>query len=151
MIHQYQNIAAVALAPPSKSNDVGYRFCIRALRTDGRGADPVIVAAGPAAAFEEGLNMVRRGGRFLVIGQATAKTVAFSPRRVNIGMLNIIGVVSAYVEHFYKAMQFLKNNQHRFNFHEMVTNSYSLSRVNDALEAMAAMREIKPDIIPSLG
>ena len=119
--------------------------------TGERGADLVIEAAGPATAFEEGLDMVRRGGRFLVIGQATAKTIAFSPRRINIGMLDIIGVVSAHVEHFYKAMQFLKNNGHRFNFHEMVTNSYPLSGVNEALEAMAAMREIKPAIIPSMG
>lgn len=119
--------------------------------TSGRGADLVIEAAGPAAAFQEGLEMVRSGGRFLVIGQATAKTIEFSPRRVNTGMLDIIGVISAHVEHFYKAMQFLKNNQHRFSFADMISNSYSLGQVTTALEEMAAFREIKPAIIPSLG
>ena len=95
--------------------------------------------------------MVRRGGRILVIGQAAGHTIEFAPRRINTDMLDIIGVISAHVEHFYKAMQFLKNYQKRFTFSEMIGNKYSLSEVTTALESMAALREIKPAIIPSLG
>ena len=119
--------------------------------TNGRGADLVIEAAGPAAAFQEGLEMVRRGGRFLVIGQASGKPIEFSPRRINTGMLEIIGVISAHVTHFYHAIQFLKNNRHRFSFQDMISNQYPLSQVTTALESMEALREIKPAIIPSLG
>ena len=50
--------------------------------TGGRGADLVIEAAGPVASFEDGLAMVRRGGRILVIGQSTKNTIPFSPRRL---------------------------------------------------------------------
>jgi len=120
-------------------------------QTEGRGADVVIEAAGPAAAFEEGLEMVRRGGRFLVIGQASEKTVEFSPRRINRNMMTILGVVSAHVAHFYKAMQFLKNYGERFSFTDMITNSYALRDINEALASMAALREIKPAILPDLG
>lgn len=119
--------------------------------TDGRGADLVIDAAGPVDAFEDALAMVRRGGRILVIGQSTANTVPFSPRRINKDMLEIIGVVSAHVTHFYKAMQFLKSQRHRFRFEDMLTNSYPLSGVTEALQSMAALREIKPAILPGLG
>jgi threonine dehydrogenase-like Zn-dependent dehydrogenase len=65
--------------------------------------------------------------------------------------VEIIGVTSAHVGHFYKAMQFLKSNAARFDFKEMITNRYPLTQVNEALEAMASMREIKPAIVPSLG
>ncbi len=119
--------------------------------TSGRGADLVIEAAGPAKAFQEAAEMVRRGGRILVIGQTADKPIEFSPRRINTGMLDIIGVISAHVEHFYKAMQFLKNNRDRFSFGDMIGNRYPLTQVTTALESMAALREIKPAIIPNLG
>lgn len=120
-------------------------------RTGGRGADIVIEAAGPAAAFQEGLEMVRRGGQYLVIGQTSNKSIEFYPRKVNLDMLQIVGVVSAHVEHFYKALQFLKNHQDRFRFSDMITNTYPLEQVNEALESMAALQEIKPAIVPALG
>ncbi|MBI2818014.1 MAG: zinc-binding dehydrogenase [Acidobacteria bacterium] len=118
--------------------------------TEGRGADLVIDAAGPAQAFSDGIEMIRRGGRMLVIGQATKKTVPFNPRMINHEMLEIIGVVSAHVTHFYKAMQFLKNHGERFNFSDMITNEYPLARVTEALQSMAALQEIKPAIIPTM-
>jgi threonine dehydrogenase-like Zn-dependent dehydrogenase len=119
--------------------------------TAGRGADIVIEAAGPPAAFEEGLEMVRRGGRFLVIGTTGGRNVQISPRRINRDMVAIVGVTSAHAGHFYKAMQFLKSNAGRFDFGKMISNHYPLTRVNEALEAMASLREIKPAIIPSAG
>ncbi|MBI4479952.1 MAG: zinc-binding dehydrogenase [Acidobacteria bacterium] len=119
--------------------------------TGGRGADLVIEAAGPPSAFEEGIEMVRRGGRFLVIGTTGGRKVEISPRRINKDMVGIIGVVAAHVGHFYKAMQFLKTNQSRFDFSQMITNRYPLKDVNEALEEMAALREIKPAILPLLG
>jgi threonine dehydrogenase-like Zn-dependent dehydrogenase len=118
--------------------------------TGGRGADIVIEAAGPPSAFEEGLEMVRRGGRFLVVGTTASRNVHISPRRINRDMVEIIGVISAHVGHFYKAMQFLQSNRARFDFSEMISNRYALQDVNTALENMAELKEIKPAIIPSL-
>jgi len=43
--------------------------------TDGRGADVVLEAVGTAAAFEEAVQMVRRGGRVVVIGVYAGETV----------------------------------------------------------------------------
>jgi threonine dehydrogenase-like Zn-dependent dehydrogenase len=119
--------------------------------TGGRGADLVIEAAGPVASFEDALQMVRRGGRILVVGQSTKNTIPFSPRRINKDMLDIIGVISAHATHFYKAMQFLSAQHHRFRFEDMLTNSYPLAQVTEAIESMAALREIKPAILPELG
>jgi Zn-dependent alcohol dehydrogenase len=48
-------------------------------------------------------------------------------------------------------MQFLQSNGKRFGFGEMITRRYALADVNAALESMAALRDIKPAIVPSLG
>jgi Zn-dependent alcohol dehydrogenase len=65
-------------------------------------------------------------------------------------MVEIIGVVSAHVAHFYKAIQFLQSNRNRFTFADMITTRYRLADVNAALESMAALRDIKPAILPGL-
>jgi threonine dehydrogenase-like Zn-dependent dehydrogenase len=44
-------------------------------RTDGRGADVVIEAVGSAAAFERALDVVRRGGRVVVVGVYASEVV----------------------------------------------------------------------------
>jgi threonine dehydrogenase-like Zn-dependent dehydrogenase len=44
-------------------------------RTDGRGADVVIEAVGSPAAFGRALEVVRRGGRVLVVGMYAGETV----------------------------------------------------------------------------
>ena len=44
-------------------------------RTEGRGADVVIEAVGTTAAFERALDVVRRGGRVVVVGVYTSESV----------------------------------------------------------------------------
>jgi len=121
---------------------------IRSL-TDGRGPDVVVECAGPSPAFADGLEMVRSGGRYLVIGQTDPKPVPIVPYHINLRELQISGALSGEVRHFYKAMQFLKNCSDRFRFEEMITNSYSLNQVNEALQSMADLKEIKPAILPN--
>ena len=63
--------------------------------------------------------------------------------------IEIIGVLSASVPHFYKAMQFLENNQQRFSFIDLISNTYRLEEANVALKSMEQLQEIKPAILPS--
>lgn len=117
--------------------------------TEGRGPDVVIECAGPSAAFKDGLEVIRRGGRFLVIGQTDPTPVSIVPSLINLRNIEIVGVLSASVPHFYKAMQFLKNNQKRFSFNDIISNTYRLEEVNTALNSMEQLQEIKPAISPS--
>src|SRR5207244_12575628 len=50
--------------------------------TGGRGADIVIEVSGGTTAFPEGIAMVRRGGRYLGIGQVGAHEVSLAPRLI---------------------------------------------------------------------
>jgi threonine dehydrogenase-like Zn-dependent dehydrogenase len=45
-------------------------------RTEGRGADVVIEAVGSPAAFERALDVVRRGGRVVVVGMYASEVVS---------------------------------------------------------------------------
>ncbi|MDH3601451.1 MAG: alcohol dehydrogenase, partial [Candidatus Tectomicrobia bacterium] len=93
--------------------------------------------------FPEGIDLTRRGGRYLVIGQVGEHKVTIEPRYVVEKQLNIIGVMSGDTNHYYKALQFLANNHERFSFEDMLSNRYPLERINDAMESMRAFREVK--------
>ncbi|MDP2728386.1 MAG: zinc-binding dehydrogenase, partial [Dehalococcoidia bacterium] len=116
--------------------------------TEGRGADLVIECAGPAAAFQEGLELVRRGGRVLVIGSTDPNPITIHPTAFNLKMISVVGLLSGAIPHYYKALQFLKNNWQRFPFTDMISNVYSLDQVNQALKSMDAFQEVKPAILP---
>ncbi len=115
--------------------------------TNGRGPDVIVDGSGVAAAFKEGLEMIRRGGRYLVIGQTSPDaTTTIAPALITLNALDIMGNMSASIQHFYKALQFVKNKRSKYSFGDIVTNKYSLEQINEALAAMQAGKEIKPVI-----
>lgn len=112
--------------------------------TGKRGADIVIEVSGGATAFPEGIYLVRRGGRFLVVGQVAPHKVTIEPRLIVEKQIDVIGVMSGHTDHYYKAIQFVESNQDRFSFEDMLSNSYQLDQINDAMEAMRTFQEVKP-------
>jgi L-iditol 2-dehydrogenase len=117
--------------------------------TDGRGPDVVIEASGVPIAFREGMDIVRRGGRYLIIGQTSREAEqSIIPGLLMLKHMEIIGSSSATISHYYKALQFIKNKRNKYAFADIVTNKYRLDQLNEAVAAMAGGREIKPVIIP---
>jgi L-iditol 2-dehydrogenase len=117
--------------------------------TDGRGPDIVVEASGVPAAFREGMDMVRRGGRYLVIGQTSMEAeIPVIPGLLMQKHLRIIGNASATIDHYYTALQLIQNQRNKYPFADIVTNKYNLDQINEAVSAMKNGREIKPVIIP---
>ena len=117
--------------------------------TDGRGPDIVIEASGVPPAFNEGVDMVRRGGRYVVIGQTSMEAeIPFIPGLVMQKHLQIIGSASATIGDYYKALRLIQNRRQKYPFADIVTNKYPLDRANEAVAAMKKGQEIKPVIIP---
>ncbi len=114
--------------------------------TGGLGADVVIEGSGASTAFIEGVELVRRGGRYLVIGQVGPGSVNFLPANVVGKELDIIGSLSGNVSDYYKALCFLDNNRERFDFDAMFPNRYKLRDIHCAFVAMHELRDIKPVI-----
>jgi threonine dehydrogenase-like Zn-dependent dehydrogenase len=117
--------------------------------TDGRGPDVAVEATGVPEAFVEGLDMIRRGGRYLVVGQSSGdKTVEIAPALLMMKHLKVIGSISATIPHFYKAIQFTMKHRNKYSFADIVTNKYSLEQANEALAAAKAKNGIKTVIVP---
>jgi len=111
--------------------------------TDGRGADVVIQVANNMA-VPEGLTMLRGGGRFLHIGSGGGKAniaVESLPQE-----MIFYTVRSGEPRHWLQAIDFLASRKNTFPFEEMITASYTLDQVNEALQAMASFQAVKPVI-----
>ena len=115
--------------------------------TEGRGADVVVEMSGAPPAFNEGVDMLRRGGRYLMVGQVGASSVSFNPAQVVMKHAMLIGCFSGAIEHYARALQFLDVHKDRFSWTDMITSTRPLAEINDALCAMKAHREIKPALV----
>lgn len=141
---------ATDLVPINDAPDSESRVdAIREL-TDGQGAEIVQEWSGAPTAFAEGLDMVRRGGRFLIGGQVGPQRVEIQPSTIMKNHLNVIGSMSADDSHYWKAMQFLSRTQNEFAFDRLFTTRFGLDGVGAALRGMQDLSEIKPIIDPAL-
>lgn len=116
--------------------------------TDGRGADLVVECSGAGPAFVEGIGLVRRGGRYLVLGAGGPTPVPMIASTVPLRQLTIAGTMSGDVSHYWTALRFLADHSDRFSFGDLLGTRYGLDQVDDALEAMGSMTQIKPVVVP---
>jgi L-iditol 2-dehydrogenase len=117
--------------------------------TGGRGPDVVVEASGVPVAVREGIDIVRKGGKYLIIGQSSMEAeTTIVPGLIMMKHMQIIGNSSATISHYYKALQFIKNKRNKYNFADIVTNKYRLDQLNEAVIAMMSGKEIKPVIVP---
>jgi threonine dehydrogenase-like Zn-dependent dehydrogenase len=114
--------------------------------TYGRGPEVVVEGSGVPVAFNEGIDMIQKGGRYLVMGQSSAGMTSFMPSLITSKSLTIVGSVSAAITHFYKALQFIKNKRTKYPFADIVSHKYQLEEINEALANMESGKEIKPVI-----
>ena len=118
--------------------------------TGGRGADVVIEAAGVVPAFGEGLQLVARGGRYLIVGLWSAPgTVPVEPRLINNLNLRIIGTALSQPRHLYQALQVVQAQHARFPLAAAVTHRYRIEDSQQALEAVARLETVKAVIAPA--
>jgi threonine dehydrogenase-like Zn-dependent dehydrogenase len=114
--------------------------------TNGRGPELVVEGSGIPAAFNEGLDMIQKGGRYLVLGQSSAATVPVAPGIITGKGLTLVGSVSAAIQHFYRALQFIKHRRAKYPFAGIVSHKYELEQINEAFADMATGKAIKPVI-----
>ena len=114
-------------------------------RTGGRGADIAFNCAN-SPAFIESLKMCRPGGRAVCIGVSGGPPLQLEPDLL-FEQISIKTVVMAEARHFYEAVNFLATRQRDFPFEKLLSNTYPLERVTDALRGMANYTETKPVIL----
>jgi S-(hydroxymethyl)glutathione dehydrogenase/alcohol dehydrogenase len=121
---------------------------VRAL-TDGRGADYVFVAAGSAAAIEQGARLLRRGGTLVVVGMtADGVQVRFEAVDIADRALRILGskMGSARMPLDVQILAdwYLKG---RLRLDELISGRYPLDQIDEAIASAAAGEALRNVIV----
>jgi len=108
---------------------------VRAL-TAGDGVDVVIEAAGSARAVEEGLNLARDGGTYVIAGHYTnaGPSTINAHEQINRKHLDIRGCWGSEVGHFLRALDVLERYRDDVPWHLIGAKTYGLTEINEALK-----------------
>ncbi|KAJ5648678.1 hypothetical protein N7490_005050 [Penicillium lividum] len=118
--------------------------------TAGRGASIVIEAAGTAAAFPEGFNLLGMNGKYLILGlYSGSATAPVDPVRINNLNLHIIGSLGIDADGFKKTVEIASEHGSRLHFADLITHRFSLDRLEEALGLVEQGIPIKAVIVPN--
>ncbi len=105
-------------------------------RTEGRGADAVLVAVPLPAALTDALETARPGGRILLFAQNDPEMrIEFPAAAVGVEEKEILGSYSAAVDRQEKAARLIFSRQ--LPVRELISHRFSLEAMNQALELAA--------------
>lgn len=120
--------------------------------TDGDGADIVVEAAGSPRAVEEGLTLVRDGGRYVIAGHYTDNGASSinAHEHINRKHLEILGCWGSEPAHFVRALRLLERHASSVPWRDIGARTYGLDRLNDALSDAEQMRIPKALVAPQV-
>jgi len=108
--------------------------------TEGRGADVVIVTAPNVKAVEDGVQIVRRGGKLLLFAPTQPDQYArLSPHRLFFSEISVIPSYSVSHIETRIALQLISSG--RIKAKELITHSFPLSRTAEAFQTAAKTKE----------
>ncbi len=93
--------------------------------------------------------MCRDGAKFLVLGHyGDAGEISINPHIITRKQLQLYGSWGSEHRHMSQALQFLRAKGDRFPFEELVTHTFPLDQVTEAIETTAKWRSTKSVIVP---
>jgi threonine dehydrogenase-like Zn-dependent dehydrogenase len=119
--------------------------------TGGQLADVVFEAAGSASAVEEGPDLARNGGRYVIVGHYTnaGDSRLNAHEQINRKHLDIRGCWGSEAGHFLRALRILERHARHVPWHAIGAKTYALDDLNTALaeaEALTVPKAlVKPD------
>jgi threonine dehydrogenase-like Zn-dependent dehydrogenase len=118
-------------------------------RTYGEGVDVAIEAAGSARAVEEGVTLVRDGGRYVIAGHYTdvGPSTINAHQHINRKHLEIRGCWGSESRHFLEAIEILEAHG-EIPWRAIGARTYPLASLNQALGDAEAMRITKALVDP---
>jgi threonine dehydrogenase-like Zn-dependent dehydrogenase len=124
---------------------------VRAL-TGGRGADVVLHMANTPKSFVEGIEMLKRGGMMLEMGNFadTGEISLNVHRHVCSKNIRLVGLTNHPSTGYGPALRLLERYADRYPFAEMVTHEFGLHQADEALRTSMDPRSMKVSIVPGL-
>jgi len=119
-------------------------------RTEGRGADVTIEAAGTPEAAVQAMRFTRDAGRVVIVGQYTDHgEVPFNPHAdLNRKHLDVRGSWGSDYSHFHRAVRIMADAERARPWTRLALESYGLAAANQALDDVAQGKVIKALIDP---
>jgi len=116
--------------------------------TDG-GADVGVEVAGVPAAFTEGVELLREGGRYLELGNINpGSETMFDPGRITRRSIEVTALVQYDPGYLDSALRFLAQTITEYPYDELVDAVYGLDEVEEALDEAANGDLSRPSIAP---
>ena len=117
--------------------------------TSGIGADVVIECAGVPEAFAEGIELTRRGGRFVEVGHYTDPgNVEVNPHTICMKDVDILGSWAYPPAQFDTALQFLERGMDDLPLTEIITHKFRVTNAARSIETVRSLKGIKMVITP---
>jgi 2-desacetyl-2-hydroxyethyl bacteriochlorophyllide A dehydrogenase len=119
--------------------------------TGGRGVDVGLEGSGSPRAVEEGVALVRDGGRYVIAGHYTdaGPSAINAHQHVNRKHLEIRGCWGSEAGHFLRALRVLERHAATIPWRRIGARVYGLAELNDALADAEAMRLPKALVEPN--
>lgn len=120
--------------------------------TGGYGADVVLEVTGVPAAFVEGVQLARPGGKMVEIGNVSVgkeHEVSLAPGLITRKMLRVQGFVRYQPWFLHRALRFLERKHRDHPFDELSDREYSLEDVGEAITREEAKKVARPAIVPA--
>ncbi len=118
--------------------------------TGGRGADVVLHMANTPKSFVEGIEMLKRGGMMLEMGNFadTGETSINVHRHICSKNIRLIGLTNHPSTGYEPALRLLERYADRYPFEEMVTHTYGLEQADQAMRTSMSTDSMKVAIAP---
>jgi len=104
-------------------------------RTDGRGADAVILAVGSNALIRPAMDAVRAGGRVLLFAQTQRGEVIVDPAAICVDEKSLLGSYSASIDLQEESVRFVMNRE--MDLERLISHRFPLQESARALELAA--------------
>ena len=144
-----QRFGADAVVDIGALPDPGDRQRAVLAETGPYGADVVIECVGHPSAVNEGIELCRDGGKYLVLGQyADAGNISFNPHTITRKQLQLVGSWGFEPRHVDRALSLLIDTNLKELFASEITHRFPLAEVNAALETVREWRSGKAVLEP---
>lgn len=117
--------------------------------TDGLGADVGVEVAGVPPAFAEGIRLVRKGGRYVEIGNVNpGHTVDFDPGLLTRRAIDIYPAIRYDPWYLRKALEFLDEHVDDYPYAQLIDTEFDLVDVEEALERSESRDVTRATLLP---
>lgn len=117
--------------------------------TEGRGVDLALEMCGAPSAIEQGLDLLRIGGRYILVGSVfPGRPVEFYPEKVVRNLLNIQGIHNYTPRDLAAAVDFLTESHTEYPFAELVMTQFALAETGRAFQHAMETGAFRVAVVP---